>query len=58
MNPEKCTFRVPWGKLLRYIIIEHGIEANPNKISASAEMGQKVREVQLVSTAMLHPIIK
>jgi hypothetical protein len=58
MNPEKCTFRVPWGKLLRYIIIEHGIEANPDKISANAEMGQKVREVQLVSTAMLHPIIK
>jgi hypothetical protein len=20
LNPEKCTFRVPWGKLLGYII--------------------------------------
>jgi hypothetical protein len=34
LNPEKCTFWVPRGKLLGYIITNHGIEANPNKISA------------------------
>jgi hypothetical protein len=39
LNPEKCTFRVPWGKLLGYIITECGIEANPNKILAIAEIG-------------------
>jgi hypothetical protein len=25
LNPEKCTFGVPKGKLLRYIVSEHGI---------------------------------
>jgi hypothetical protein len=39
MNPEKCTFRVPRGKLLGYIITKRGIKANPNKISAIAEIG-------------------
>jgi hypothetical protein len=40
LNLEKCTFRVPWGKLLRYIITKRGIEANPDKISTIAEIGQ------------------
>jgi hypothetical protein len=31
LNPEKCTFGVPKGKLLGYIVSEHGIEANPKK---------------------------
>ena len=39
MNPEKCVFRVPKGKLLRYIMSEHGIEANPKKITAISNMG-------------------
>ena len=39
LNPEKCTFGVPRGKLLGYIISERGIEANPEKISAITEMG-------------------
>ena len=29
LNPKKCVFGVPKGKLLGYIISEHGIEANP-----------------------------
>jgi len=39
LNPEKCTFGVPRGKLLGYIVSERGIEANPEKISAITEMG-------------------
>ena len=31
LNPEKCVFGVPKGKLLGYIVSEHGIEANPEK---------------------------
>ena len=31
LNPKKCVFRVPKGKLLGYIMSEHGIEANPKK---------------------------
>ena len=33
-NPAKCTFGVPSGKLMGYIVSERGIEANPKKIKA------------------------
>jgi hypothetical protein len=39
LNPEKCTFGVPKRKLLRYIVFEHGVEANPKKIMAITRMG-------------------
>jgi hypothetical protein len=39
LNPKKCTFEVLKGKLLRYIVSECGIEANPKKITAIARMG-------------------
>jgi hypothetical protein len=29
LNPEKCTFSVPSGKLLRYIVSRHDIDPNP-----------------------------
>ena len=31
LNPKKCVFGVPKGKLLRYIMSEHGTEANLEK---------------------------
>src|SRR4051812_9298217 len=34
LNPDKCTFGVPAGKLLGDIVSERGIEANPEKINA------------------------
>ena len=39
LNPEKCVFGVPKGKLLGYIMSERGIEANPKKIMAISNMG-------------------
>jgi hypothetical protein len=39
LNEEKCTFGVPRGKLLGYIITERDIKANPDKISAITEIG-------------------
>ena len=39
MNPEKCVFGVPKGKLLRYIVSERDIKANPKKILAISIMG-------------------
>jgi hypothetical protein len=51
LNPKKCTFGVPWGKLLGYIITKHRIEANPDKISAITEIGQ-VRNVKDVQRLM------
>ena len=35
---EKCTFRVPKGNLLGYMVSERGIEANHDKIAAIANM--------------------
>ena len=32
LNPEKCVFGVPAGKLLGFIVSNRGIEANPTKI--------------------------
>jgi hypothetical protein len=40
LNPKKCTFGVPQGKLLGYITTEHDIKVNPDKISAIMEIGQ------------------
>ena len=39
LNPEKCVFGVPRGMLLGFIVSEHGIEANLEKISAITNMG-------------------
>jgi hypothetical protein len=33
LNPEKCVFGVPTGKLLGFIVSHRGIEANPEKIT-------------------------
>ena len=32
LNPEKCVFGVPAGKLLGFIVSNRGIEAKPTKI--------------------------
>jgi hypothetical protein len=38
LNPNKCVFGVPSGKLLGFIFSHRGIEANPEKISAITKM--------------------
>jgi hypothetical protein len=38
LNPNKCVFGVPSGKLLGFIISHHSIEANPEKISTITNM--------------------
>jgi hypothetical protein len=38
LNPNKCVFGVPSGKLLGFIISQRGIEANPENISAITRM--------------------
>jgi hypothetical protein len=39
LNLEKCVFGVPRGMLLGFVVLERGIEANPEKISAIMDMG-------------------
>jgi hypothetical protein len=38
LNPKKCTFGVPSGKLLRYMVSCHGIDPNPEKVMAITKM--------------------
>jgi hypothetical protein len=38
INPNKCVFGVPSGKLLGFIISHRGIKANPEKISSITKM--------------------
>ena len=38
LNPSKCTFDMPSGKFLGFIVSRRGIEANQEKIKAVLEM--------------------
>ena len=38
LNPEKCVFGVPAGRLLGFIVSNTGIEANPAKIRALSQL--------------------
>jgi hypothetical protein len=48
LNPTKCTFGVPAGKLLSFLVSSRGIEVNPGKIRAIERMKPPVnlKEVQ------------
>src|SRR3954467_576332 len=42
LNPKKCVFGVPAGKLLGYMVSARGVEANPEKVQAFARMQEPV----------------
>ncbi|KOM40249.1 hypothetical protein LR48_Vigan04g044700 [Vigna angularis] len=48
LNPAKCTFGVPAGKFLGFLLTTRGIEANPDKCRTILEMRspQKLKKVQ------------
>ena len=48
LNPAKCTFGVPAGKLLGFLVSSRGIEANPVKIRAiqRMELPKSVNDIQ------------
>jgi len=54
LNPTKCIFGVPFGKLLDFIVSECGIEANPKKISTIMSMPppKMARDVQKLTGCM------
>jgi hypothetical protein len=54
LNPNKCVFGVPSGKLLGFIISHCGIEANPEKISAITKMKAPtcIKDVQKLTGCM------
>jgi hypothetical protein len=54
MNPEKCTFGVPSGKLLGYMVSRHGIDPNQEKVSTIAKMKphESLHDVQKLTECM------
>jgi hypothetical protein len=54
LNPNKCVFCVPSGKLISFIISHRGIEANPAKISAITKMKHPtcIKDVQKLTGCM------
>jgi hypothetical protein len=54
LNPNKCVFGVPSGKLLGFIISHHDIEANPVKISTITKMKAPtcIKDVQKLTGCM------
>jgi hypothetical protein len=40
LNPEKCVFSVPSGKLLGFMVSHRDIELNPTKVDAIHRMSQ------------------
>src|SRR3954463_5211881 len=40
LNPKKCVFGVPAGKLLGFIVSQRGIEVNPEKIKATLNINR------------------
>jgi SPX domain protein involved in polyphosphate accumulation len=54
LNPTKCVFGVPQGKLLSFIVSHRGIEANPEKITAITDMDapQTIKDVHKLTGYM------
>jgi hypothetical protein len=54
LNPNKCVFGVPSGKLLGFIISHRGIKASPEKISTMTSMKAPtcIKEVQKLTGCM------
>ena len=54
LNPEKCVFDVPSGKLLGFLVSHRGIEANPEKVKAIEDMSppQTLKEMQKLASCV------
>jgi hypothetical protein len=54
LNPTKCIFGVPQGKLLGFISSHRGIEANPEKTTAITDMDapRMIKDVQKLTGCM------
>jgi hypothetical protein len=47
MNPHKCAFGVSAGKFLGFIIHEHGIEIDPDRIKSIRNVGPQTCKVEV-----------
>ena len=48
LNPSKCVFGVASGKFLGFMVLQYGVEANPEKVRAIMEMAppKNIKEMQ------------
>jgi hypothetical protein len=55
LNPEKCTFGVPIGKVLGYMVSRWGIDPNLEKVSAITKMKlpESLHDVQKLTGCMV-----
>ena len=51
LNPLKCAFEVRLGKFLGFMVNQHGIEVNPEKIKALLEMSSPKKPKKVMSFA-------
>ena len=49
LNPAKCVFGVPSGKLLGFIVSRRGIELDPSKIKAIQELPPPKNKTEVMS---------
>jgi hypothetical protein len=49
LNPEKCVFGVPSGKLLGFMVSHHGIEANPTKVDVIRKMKRPIGKKDIMN---------
>ena len=47
MNPRECAFRVSAGKFLGFIIHEHGIEIDPDRIKSIRKVGPPTYKLEM-----------
>jgi hypothetical protein len=54
LNPTECTFGVPSGKLLGFLVPHRGTEANPDKVKAIEEVRppRNLKEMQCLAGCM------
>jgi hypothetical protein len=52
LNPDKCTFDVPSGKLLGYMVSYRSIDPNPKKVLAITKMETPESLVQKLTACM------
>jgi hypothetical protein len=48
LNPGKCVFGVPSGKLLGFVVSHQGIKANPTKVYAIRKMERPTRKKEIM----------
>ena len=49
LNPAKCAFGVPFGKILGFIVSRRGIELDPSKIKAIRDLPSPKNKTEVMS---------